>query len=704
MRQEILTILNDKYEALDIIQINDLLKLSTPEELKELEKNLNQLIDECILYKTKKEKYILYKNNPGLKAGKISINKSGNGFLLLEKDDLYIDYKNLNGAINEDEVLVEVILYKGKKEGKVIKILKRNTKNIVGEILFKNGKPTLLLDDKKKKITVELDPNATLNCVDGTKVTVNLVKEKSPNNYIGKVANILGHKDDPGVDIKSVACKYEIFEEFSHEAQEMANNLPIVVSESELKGRKDLTKEIIFTIDGDDTKDIDDAISLKKNNNSYTLGVHIADVSYYVTKDSPLDQDAFKRGTSSYLAYSVIPMLPHKLSNGICSLNPNVIRLTISCVMDIDLKGNIIKYDIFPSFIKSAKKMTYNKVNDILMNNSVDPEYSPYTQTLIEMNKLAKILRNHKEKRGYIDFEIDEPKLICDNTGKCIDVKRRLRFDAEKMIEDFMIAANETVASHIYNMSLPFIYRVHGDPKPEKIDNFLHLVSQMGYKINGKFKNNIKPTSLKNMLSQISDKPEYPILSEILLRSMQKAIYSKENIGHFGLGSRCYTHFTSPIRRYPDLNVHRLLREYLFNNNINDNTIDYWNENLDYITDHCSEREKAAVEAEREVDDMKMAEYMETKIGEIFEGVISGVNSFGIFVILDNLVEGLVHINTMENDYFTYVPECFSLIGHETKKRYRLGDKVKIKVVAASKEAKTIDFVLIDGDKRGNKK
>lgn len=704
MRQEILTILNDKYEALDIIQINDLLKLSTPEELKELEKNLNQLIDECILYKTKKEKYILYKNNPGLKAGKISINKSGNGFLLLEKDDLYIDYKNLNGAINEDEVLVEVILYKGKKEGKVIKILKRNTKNIVGEILFKNGKPTLLLDDKKKKITVELDPNTTLNCVDGTKVTVNLVKEKSPNNYIGKVANILGHKDDPGVDIKSVACKYEIFEEFSHEAQEMANNLPIVVSESELKGRKDLTKEIIFTIDGDDTKDIDDAISLKKNNNSYTLGVHIADVSYYVTKDSPLDQDAFKRGTSSYLAYSVIPMLPHKLSNGICSLNPNVIRLTISCVMDIDLKGNIIKYDIFPSFIKSAKKMTYNKVNDILMNNSVDPEYSPYTQTLIEMNKLAKILRNHKEKRGYIDFEIDEPKLICDNTGKCIDVKRRLRFDAEKMIEDFMIAANETVASHIYNMSLPFIYRVHGDPKPEKIDNFLHLVSQMGYKINGKFKNNIKPTSLKNMLSQISDKPEYPILSEILLRSMQKAIYSKENIGHFGLGSRCYTHFTSPIRRYPDLNVHRLLREYLFNNNINDNTIDYWNENLDYITDHCSEREKAAVEAEREVDDMKMAEYMETKIGEIFEGVISGVNSFGIFVILDNLVEGLVHINTMENDYFTYVPECFSLIGHETKKRYRLGDKVKIKVVAASKEAKTIDFVLIDGDKRGNKK
>lgn len=704
MKQEILTILNDKYEALDIIQINDLLKLSTPAELKELEKNLNNLVDECILYKTKKEKYILYKNNPSLKAGKISINKSGNGFLLLEKDDLYIDYKNLNGAINDDEVLVEVIVYKGKQEGKVIKILKRNTKNIVGEILFKNGKPTLLLDDKKKKIIVELDPNTTSNCVDGTKVTVNLVKEKSPNNYIGKVVSILGHKDDPGVDIKSIACKYEIFEEFSREANEMANNLPIVVGENELKDRQDLTNEIIFTIDGDDTKDIDDAISLKKNKNSYTLGVHIADVSYYVTKDSPLDKDVFKRGTSSYLAYSVIPMLPHKLSNGICSLNPNVIRLTISCVMDIDLKGNIIKYDIFPSYIKSAKKMTYNKVNAILMNNTIDPEYAPFADTLIEMNKLAKILRNNKEKRGYIDFEIDEPKLICDNTGKCIDVKRRLRFDAEKMIEDFMIAANETVASHIYNMTLPFIYRVHGDPKPEKIDNFLHLVSQMGYKINGKFKNNIKPTSLKNMLSQISDKPEYPILSEILLRSMQKAVYSKDNIGHFGLGSRCYTHFTSPIRRYPDLNVHRLLREYLFENKINDNTVDYWNENLDYITASCSERERAAVDAEREVNDMKMAEYMETKIGATYEGTISGVNSFGLFVILDNLVEGLVHINTMENDYFTYVPEIFSLIGHESKKRYRLGDKVKIKVVSASKEAKTIDFVLIDGDKRGNKK
>lgn len=704
MKEEILKLLDDKYEALDLIEINDLLNLTTPEDLKLLEKTLNALVDECILYKTKKDKYILYKNNPGLKAGKISINKSGNGFLLLEGDDLYIDYVNLNGAIDGDEVLVEVITYKGKSEGKVLKILKRNVKNIVGEILFKNDTPTLILDDKKKKITVELDPNTTHNCVDGTKVAVNLVKEKSRNNYIGKVVSVLGHKDDPGVDIKSIACKYEIYEEFSKEANDMANSLPIMVEENELKNRKDLTNEVIFTIDGDDTKDIDDAISLQTNYDYYTLGVHIADVSYYVTKDSPLDKDAFRRGTSSYLADSVIPMLPHKLSNGICSLNPNVVRLTISCVMDIDFNGNVIKYDIFPSYIKSSKKMTYNKVNDILMNNIVDPEYEPFKDILIEMNKLAKILRRHKEKRGYIDFEIDEPKLICDNMGKCIDVKRRLRFDAEKMIEDFMIAANETVASHIYNMGLPFIYRVHGTPKPEKIEDFIHLVSQMGYKIVGKFKDNIKPTSLQKMLNQINDKPEYPILSEILLRSMQKAIYSKDNIGHFGLGSRCYTHFTSPIRRYPDLNVHRLLRIYLFENKLDDNVIDYWNENLEYITANCSERERAAVDAEREVDDMKMAEFMESKIGCVYEGTISGVNSFGMFVVLDNLVEGLVHVNTMDNDFYTYVPECFSLIGHESKKRYRLGDKVKVKVVSASKEAKTIDFVLLDGDKRGNKK
>jgi ribonuclease R len=703
MKQNILEVLKDKYEALDLIAINDLLNLNTPNELKELELTLAELVNEYKVYKTKKDKYILFENCKDLKAGKLSINKAGNGYVLLEPEDLYVNYHNLNGAVNGDIVLTEIFTYKGQKEGRILKILKRDTKNIIGEVIFKDKHPYLKLEDSKKRITVELDPKTTQNCVEGTKVVVNLVKEKTKNNYLGTVATILGHKDDPHVDIKTIAYKHEIYEEFSAAATEQTNKMPIMVEKNELINRKDLTGEVIFTIDGDDTKDIDDAVSIKKNKNTYTLGVHIADVSYYVKKDSPLDIDAFKRGTSSYLADSVIPMLPHKLSNGICSLNPNVIRLTISCVMEIDLKGNVIKYDIFPSYIKSAKKMTYQKVNDILMRNIIAEDYDPYVDKLKDMNTLAHILRKNKEQRGYIDFNIDEAKIICDKDGKCLDIKKNLREDGEKLIEDFMIAANETVASHIYNMNLPFIYRVHGEPKQEKIDRFIGLVNIMGYKLVGKYKN-LKPTQMQKILNQIKDKPEAGILSEILLRSMQKAVYSKDNIGHFGLGSMCYTHFTSPIRRYPDLIVHRLLRTYLFDKKIDNETIDYWEANLDFMALNCSNREQAAVEAEREVNDMKKAEYMENHIGEVYEGIITTLTNFGMFVQLDNLIEGLVHINTLEDDYYSYIPEAFSLIGQRTKKRYRLGDKIKVKCISASKVAKTIDFVVLDGDKRGNKK
>lgn len=703
MKDDIINILKDKYEALDLISINDLLKLETPEDLKLLEKTIEELVNEYIIYKTKKEKYILFENNPSLKAGKISINKSGNGYLILEGDDLYINYVNLNNAVDGDTVLVEVISYKGKEEGKVLKILSRNTKNIVGEILYKNNKPILILEDKKKNIAVDIDQNTSKDCVDGTKVVVNLAKETSPNKYIGKVVKILGHKNDPGVDIKTVAAKYSIYEEFSKDALDQTSEMPTEVSEEDLKNRRDLTNEIIFTIDGDDTKDIDDAISIKKQKDKYTLGVHIADVSYYVTKDSPLDRNAFNRGTSSYLAYSVIPMLPHKLSNGICSLNPNVVRLTISCIMDIDLKGNIIKYDIFPSYIKSRKQMTYKKVNDILMRNIIDPEYKEYVSQLKDMNDLAHILRKTKINRGYIDFNINEPKIICDKDGKCIDVRIVEREDGEKLIEDFMIAANETVASYIYNMSLPFIYRVHDEPKSEKVESFIKLVSLMGYKLNGKFKD-LNPKSMQKILTQLEDKPEYRILSEILLRSMSKAVYSKDNIGHFGLGSKCYTHFTSPIRRYPDLIVHRLLHTYIFNKDITNQTVDYWETNLDYIALNCSANEQNAVEAEREVDDMKMAEYMENHIGKVYTGTISSVTNFGMFVALDNMIEGLVHINTLDQDYFSYIPELMALVGQRTKIRYRLGDKIKVKLVSANKEARTIDFVVLDGDSRGNKK
>ena len=702
MKNEILKILNSQYEALDLMKINDMLELTSAKEYLELQNEIEKLVNEHIVFRTKKEKYILYKNCPNLKVGKLSINKRGSGFLLLEGDDLYINYNNLNGATNGDIVLAETFLYNNETEGKVLKILERNTKNIIGSIYYKNNKPYLKLDDDKKSINIELDHHSTINCVDGTKVLVNTVKELGNNKYLGTVVKIIGHIHDPGVDIKSIAYKYGIFEDFSKETEEQVNKIPTEVLDKHLVNRKDLTNEIIFTIDGDDTKDIDDAISFKYENGIYHLGVHIADVSYYVTEDSPLDQDAYARGTSSYLADSVIPMLPHKLSNGICSLNPDVLRLTISCEMKIDEKGNVISYDIFPSYIKSKKRMTYKKVNDILMRDIVPEGYEKYADTLKDMNHLAKILREHKIERGYIDFDLEEAKLIVDEKGKCIDVVKRIREDGEKLIEDFMIAANETVARHIYNMGLPFIYRIHGKPKPEKIDSFMRLVKLLGYQLIGKFKD-MNSKSMQKILSQLSDKPEYDILASILLRSMQKAIYAPDNIGHFGLGSQCYTHFTSPIRRYPDLIVHRLLREYLFEANINNEIIEKWENRLPEIGMQTSQREQDAVEAEREVDDMKKAEYMESHVGEIHSGIISGVTNFGFFVELPNTVEGLVHINSLIGDYYAYVPDLMAIIGQNTKKTYRLGSKITIKVIGASKEAQTIDFEIYGGAKNGNK-
>ena len=703
MKEQIINIMNDRYEALDIIEINDLLDLVTPEDLSRLSNEINDLVNENIVYKTKKNKYILFKNCPNLKVGVLSVNKKGFGFLLVPGgEDIYIDKENINNAVHDDKVLVEIINNYGKTEGRVLRVLSRDLNNLIGEIYFNNNKPYIKLEDKKKNIDIKLDEKSAKGLVEGTKVIVSVVKEMSRNKYIGKITTVIGHKDDPGIDIKLVAYKYSIYEEFSKEALEQTENIPIEVLESDKVGRTDLTKEVIFTIDGDDTKDIDDAISYKYEDGLHILGVHIADVSYYVTENSFLDKDALSRGTSSYLADSVIPMLPHKLSNGICSLNEGVERLTQSCVMKIDNKGNVVEYDIFPSFIKSRKKMTYKKVNDIIMRDVVDSEYTEYVEVLKNMNNLAHILRDNKVRRGYIDFDLDEAKVIVDEDKNVIGIEKRVREDGEKMIEDFMIAANETVATHIFNMDLPFIYRVHDVPNVDKVDKFLKIVSLLGYKLVGKVKD-LTPVSMQKLLNQLKDVPQYKILSSMLLRSMRKAVYQKDNIGHFGLGSKCYTHFTSPIRRYPDLEVHRLLRKYLYEQKIDNETIDYYQANLDIITTQSSEREQAAVDAEREVMDMKMAEYMENHIGEEFEGVITGVENFGFFVELGNMIEGLVHVNSLKGDYYNYVEELLCLIGQNSKIRYTMGDRVKVKCVGASKEARTIDFELV-GDKNDRDK
>lgn len=704
MKEKILEILKEETKGQNINEINNKLHLRGMEEITELEDNLKELVTEGVLHMSKNREYMLMSNTKSLKVGKLRINKNGNGFVECEPEDIFVHSNDLNGAINGDFVEVEIKtrLNDPEPEGYIRNILKRDLKNVVGEMV--KDKKTLAFkpDDEKLNIAVKLTKESMKGCVEGHKVIISIIKEIGNRTFLGKVEKIIGHKNDPGVDILTIAAKHSIETEFSEEVKRELKNIPDEVCENDLIGRTDLTKEMIFTIDGDDTKDIDDAISVKRDGKNYVLGVHIADVSNYVKVGSALYDSAFSRGTSSYLADTVIPMIPHQLSNGICSLNPEVIRLTISCVMTIDGNGKVISYDIFPSYIKSRKQMTYKNVNKILDENIIPEGYGEFADTLKLMHELSKILRQEKINRGYIDFGIDEAKVIQDENGKAIDIVKRIQGTGEKLIEDFMIAANETVATHISNLDLPFIYRVHDLPNAEKIEDFSNLIKQMGYQIHTNL-SKITPVTMQKLLNEFRDKDEFVILSDMLLRSMKKAIYSTNNIGHFGLASKNYTHFTSPIRRFPDLTVHRLLRTYLFENRIDMETINFNAKYLIDVADHSSETEVNSVEAERDVLDMKMAEYMESHIGEEYEGIISGVTNFGMFVELDNLIEGLVHISTLDG-FYTYVPEMLSLISANKKNKYRIGDKVKIIVTNANKNQGIIDFELVKGEKNGNSK
>ena len=699
MRDNILNIMKNSDKALDIYEIQNLLGVDSVEEIKELSDELRSLEEETIIYHSNKDKYMLLENSH-LRKGVMRANKKGFGFVEVENmdDDIYIAQDDMNGAIHDDIVLVEITskMNLDRLEGRVLKIIERKTKQFIGLITFdKDGVGHVELDDHKVKLDINVSKEDSLNAVDGHKVVVKLGKKLNNNGkYEGKVVEIIGHVNDPGVDILSIIYKYNINVDFPDDVKEEVSKIPMEVFDVELEDRRDLRDEVIFTIDGDDTKDIDDAISIKKlPNGHYTLGVHIADVSYYVREGSPLDNEAMERGTSVYLVDRVIPMLPHELSNGICSLNPNVDRLAISCVMEFDSNGKQLDYEIFQSVIKSRIQMTYKKVNSVLEKNIIPEGYEDYAEHLRTMNELAKILRKAKEKRGYIDFEVDEAKILVDENCVPTEVVLRDRGTGERLIEDFMIAANECVASHIYFMNLPFIYRVHEYPKEEKIRSFLGFVSGLGYKITGNIKD-FKPTTMQNILEQLKDKPEYKILSTLLLRSMQKAVYRPENLGHYGLASSCYTHFTSPIRRYPDTTVHRLLRTYLFDKNIDMKTIKKWEEKLVYVAEHSSERERASIDCEREVEDMKMAEYMEKHIGEEFEGMISSITSFGMFVELDNLIEGLVPLRDMK-DFFHFDEEHLCLTGEKSHIKYSIGERVVVKVVRASKEEKTIDFEVV---------
>ena len=709
MREEIIELLGKEKRALSATEICDKLNLNTAGELKKLLDELRILEEGYTVYRSNKDKYMLFENSHLLK-GRLSVNKKGFGFVIVDgrDEDIYIDAKNMNGALNNDLVVVEELKgQNGKKtEGRVVKVLKKENNLIVGEYKIIDGNPHFIPDDKKLRMEIILDNKDLDDLVDGHKIQVSIVKEMGKYKYLGEVVKIIGHKNDPGVDILSIIYDHGINDVFTDEVMEEVNALPSEVLDSDRKGRKDLTDMTIFTIDGDDTKDIDDAISISKKGENYILGVHIADVSYYVKEGTALYKEAYSRGTSVYLVDRVVPMLPHKLSNGICSLNPNVDRLAISCIMEITPNGKIVSHDIFESVIRSRIQMTYKKVNKILNDEETPEGYEPFKDDLKLMWELAKILRKEKLSRGYLDFDVDEPKILVDENCKPYDVVLRERGKGENMIEDFMIAANETVAEHVFYMGLPFVYRVHEVPDNEKVEEFLNSISMLGYHVVGD-RNFVYPKSMKKILDQLRDKEGFEILSTLLLRCMKKAVYKPENLGHYGLASKCYTHFTSPIRRFPDTTVHNLLRKYIFNEP-NDKElnrlIEYWEENLPALCDHASEKERDSIDCERDVESMKMAEYMESHIGEEYDGTISSVMNFGLFVQLDNMIEGLVHISEIKGDYYTFDETTHTLRGEKKGKMYKLGQKVRVVVTNASKENSTIDFNLVEGNKNGNNK
>lgn len=696
MKEIILDKLRDN-TSLTIMELNDLLGLTTIDEYKSLQNTLDEMVSDGILYYSDKKKKYLLLENSHLVKGTLSLNEKGFGFIIINKDikDVYVNEKNINGAQDGDLVLFEYLNKdKERPEGRIIKTIKRNYEPLVGEVILVDGEYFVKPDRKGANIYI---PRDNLNgAVEGHKVVVTPLKE---GNRVGKITKIIGHKNDVGVDILSFVYEYNFSPSFPDEVVEELDDIPSYLTEEEINkelssGRRDLRSEEIFTIDGSDTKDIDDAISLSKlDDGKYKLGVHIADVSYYVKEGTKLDDEAYFRGTSVYLVDRVLPMLPHKLSNGICSLNENEDRFAFSCEMIIDDKGDIGHYEIFKSIIRSRKKMTYEEVNKILEENTTSEDYKPFEKTLLLMNELSKILRKKMIRRGYIEFESTEAKIKVDENCHPIHIESRVQRSGEELIENFMIAANETVASSIYYKNLPGIYRVHDKPDEKRLGEFMKFLSLHGYVVNGKSKID-NPKDLQHILSQLEEVPEVRVLHDMAIRSQAKAVYSDINIGHFGLGSKCYSHFTSPIRRYPDLILHRLLKDY--NYNYSDRIISERKEELPIECEHCSIREQEAQNCERDVDKIKKAEYMMDHIGEVYDGIISGVQEFGFFVELENTIEGLVKAESIKGDYYVFDNDLMALIGKKSKKKYSFGDKVKVKVTRADKDRSEIDFEIYD--------
>lgn len=692
----------EAYKPLTVQELEEMLNITEAEEFKELVKALVALEEKGLIVRTRSDRYgIPEKMN--LIKGKISAHAKGFAFLLPEDtslSDVFIPPNELNTAMNGDIVMVRLNSQSSgsRQEGTVIRILERAIQRVVGTYTETRNFGFVIPDDKKITSDIFIPKNGKNGAAEGHKVVVKLTSyPEGRMNAEGEVETILGHKNDPGIDILSVIHKHGLPGEFPADAMEQASSTPDTIDEKDLKDRRDLRDQVIVTIDGADAKDLDDAVTVTKlDDGSYKLGVHIADVSHYVTENSPIDKEALERGTSVYLVDRVIPMIPHRLSNGICSLNPKVDRLTLSCEMTINSQGQVTEHEIFQSVIKTTERMTYSDVNKILVDDDEElkQKYEPLVPMFKDMERLAQILRDKRMDRGAIDFDFKEAKVLVDDEGAVKDVVIRERSVAEKLIEEFMLVANETVAEHFHWMNVPFIYRIHEEPNAEKLQKFLEFVTTFGYVVKGTA-GNIHPRELQSILDAVRDRPEETVISTVMLRSMKQAKYDPQSLGHFGLSTEFYTHFTSPIRRYPDLIVHRLIRTYLINGKVDEATQEKWAERLPDIAEHTSSMERRAVDAERETDDLKKAEYMLDKIGEEFDGMISSVTNFGMFVELPNTIEGLVHVSFMTDDYYRFDEQHFAMIGERTGNVFRIGDEITVKVVDVNKDERNIDFEIV---------
>lgn len=669
------------------------------EDREEFRRILQELVAEGKLQMTGQGKFL--KPDENKMVGVYSGTARGFGFVEVEgrEDDLYIPEDLKGGAFHQDRVQVELVpgSHGRRQEARVVKVLERGMKQLVGTYEQCENFGFVIPDDSKVGTDVFVPKERSKGAVTGHKVVVELTSYAADERHKpeSRVVEILGHINDPGVDIMSIVRRLELPVEFGEKVMHQTDRIPDQVQDADRTGRTDLRELQMVTIDGEDAKDLDDAVSLYLDEKGlYHLGVHIADVSNYVQENSALDWEALKRGTSVYLVDRVIPMLPHKLSNGICSLNEGVDRLALSCLMTINGKGEVTDYQILETVICVDRRMSYTSVKKILEDQDEEErqKYETFVPMFEEMEQLASILRKKRHKRGSIDFDFAESKIVLDEKGHPIEIKPYERNVATKIIEDFMLIANETIAQHFFWMELPFVYRTHEKPDPDKLMELSAFIRNFGYhvKLTGE---EVHPKELQKLLGQITDTEEETLISRLTLRSMKQARYTVECTGHFGLACQHYCHFTSPIRRYPDLQIHRIIKDQL-RGRLHEERISHYLERLPEVAKHSSKMERRAEEAERETDKLKKAEYMEEHIGESFEGVISGITQWGIYVELPNTVEGLIHVSTLSGDFFYYDEETYEMVGRDTGKTYKLGQRITIQVKGVDRMSGTVDFMI----------